>query len=212
MKLNQDTEVGIIQEIERKISEHSLELNELFAKLTESIRIKTKDKMGALPVFSTDEDLADSLSMVSRDVQLRWIKLYADVNWIKKELLKADTWNRSQPRKKKNISRFLTNWLSNSFNTKALESVNPKDVVAKNWFESWCLERGFLDTGLFLKAKAVNDLFGGQDGFAQWFGDLQTAPGWKALKEQAEKRRYLTSALTMEITRRKEDKRLAAKP
>lgn len=52
---------------------------------------------------------------VSSKTQENWVKAYNDPEWIVQEIFKAMAWLTSNPkRQKKNISRFLTNWLARS--------------------------------------------------------------------------------------------------
>lgn len=61
---------------------------------------------------------------VSCKQQDAWLKAFNDPRWICQEVLKAISWEIANPKKrKKDFSRFITNWLNRAFNQKKKPSV-----------------------------------------------------------------------------------------
>jgi hypothetical protein len=71
---------------------------------------------GPIPQFSgMGAVMDDVLSRVPQTIQQRWIDLYADPQFIKREVLKAMNWMESRPsNQKRSLGRFLSNWLDRS--------------------------------------------------------------------------------------------------
>ena len=63
--------------------------------------------------METISGLKDVGVEISWEVQKRWLMAYKNADWIVTELFKAMAWMASNPkRKKKNVVRFLNNWLA----------------------------------------------------------------------------------------------------
>jgi hypothetical protein len=71
---------------------------------------------GAIPVLAEKPGLVALLHDVSHHVQEAWLLAYQDLDWIGREILKAQAWILANPHKRpKKFGRFMTNWLANGF-------------------------------------------------------------------------------------------------
>lgn len=73
---------------------------------------------GCIPALSAGPIVVEMLGDVTHSCQEAWIAAYEDITWIVQEILKANAWIQANPKKKpKNFQKFMTNWLSNGFET-----------------------------------------------------------------------------------------------
>lgn len=86
-----------------------------------------KKSAGPIPELGGEDILNDALANVSADAQLTWLEVYGDTNWIKGQLFSAAAWLTENPKKaKKDMSRFLGNWLRRSWEKKQDTATKPK--------------------------------------------------------------------------------------
>lgn len=71
---------------------------------------------GPIDDFKGDELVEQYLNEVTKETQKAWLKVYPGAQWIGEEIKRAHIWMTTNPQKKsKNFARFMSNWLSRSF-------------------------------------------------------------------------------------------------
>lgn len=70
--------------------------------------------LGAVPPFAGDPELEKLLARVSHTAQERWIKLYQDPEFLRRQFLRMAEWLEANPRRapKKSPTLFIANWLA----------------------------------------------------------------------------------------------------
>jgi hypothetical protein len=82
---------------------------------------KRPTEYGAIaPLSGLGAIMDDVLSRVPQSIQTRWMDLYNDPQFIKRETLKAMNWMESRPQNTKRImGRFLSNWFDKAWSNRA---------------------------------------------------------------------------------------------
>jgi hypothetical protein len=81
-------------------------------------RVTSVNPRGVLQEFKSNPLIETMLLVrkVSEETQRAWLEAYPGADWICDELLKANVWIKSNPRKNpKQFSRFMSNWLNRAF-------------------------------------------------------------------------------------------------
>ncbi len=76
-----------------------------------------KERLRILGRGPIDEfaDHADLLKEVPKNLQQTWIKLYPDLAWIKRQILKSEVWLQHSGYVRKNKAKFVSKWLERSW-------------------------------------------------------------------------------------------------
>jgi len=83
---------------------------------TVSSVVKKITTRGCITEFIFNEVAFRLLSNVTHSSQKAWLLAYPDADWIVSEILKANVWIESNPRKApKDFGRFMANWLSRGY-------------------------------------------------------------------------------------------------
>lgn len=86
---------------------------------------------GAIDGLQEDAEVLAFLETVKHDAQERWLKLYPDIDWVKREILKMIAWLENNPKKRPKSPRgksgFITSWLARGWEQyrKSIPTVQP---------------------------------------------------------------------------------------
>jgi hypothetical protein len=89
---------------------------------------RMKSPTGAIADLLGDSEVEHFLSQVPQSVQERWIKLYKNPQVIKREILQAINWMESKKVRKKDLGRFMSNWLKNNEPPENLTCATPGGI------------------------------------------------------------------------------------
>lgn len=79
-------------------------------------RLSKAHPRGVIVDFDSCDICRHRLEKVTHDLQHAWLKTYPGVEWVEQEIKRADVWIKSNPKKEpKEFGRFMSNWLSRSF-------------------------------------------------------------------------------------------------
>lgn len=101
--------------------EEELEKNELTNVSSSTALVQMNQPAGPLPVFQDDADCEKLLEEIKHDTQIRWLKIYPDPGYIKREFIKMADWLDRNPKKRpptvRGLSSFMTSWLNRGWDS-----------------------------------------------------------------------------------------------
>ena len=111
-RLEEDKELELNKEVEKEKEKDSFPVLEKLP-----AKVRQAALCGCIPEFSSCPLSVELLSTVKQDAQRVWLATYPNDKWLMHEFRKAKAWlvTNADKSPKKNIARFLNNWLSNGF-------------------------------------------------------------------------------------------------